>query len=252
VIAEESICNGDGALEVEPSLLPPSRRLLRRFAVPGLDSGYLRHLEERIQRDPRDLHAHVERVLLRESRREGAELFAALVDLFIALGPGGRALRSRLLRRAAPHLATEQRGFLETHLDSPLQADAPGAAVPGACLSRPVAGTTLIVRRRHATGTERIDAAALAREAMASGDESAAQALLEEALEIDPGLPEASLELLALYQRGNQRADFERTRAALLGRRLARPDLWERTAAYFAGQHDSRDAPVTEPSTTNE
>jgi hypothetical protein len=250
VIAEESIGNGDGAFEVEPSLLPPSRRLRRRFAVPGLDCGYLRHLEERIQRNPRDLHAHVERVLLRESRSDGVELFAALIDLFIALGPGGRALRSRLLNRAAPRLTSDQHTFLDAHLDTPLQADAPGAAVPGACLSRPVEGTTLIVRRRDAKSAERMDAAALAREALAAGDAAAAQALLEEALEIDPGLPEASLELLALYQRGNQRADFERTRAALLGRRLARPDLWERTAVYFATQHDLR--PVTEPSTTNE
>ena len=71
-----------GALDVEPSLLPPSPRLLRRFAVPGLARGYLRHLEERIERNPRDLHAHVERVLLRIGCRDGADVHAALVDLF--------------------------------------------------------------------------------------------------------------------------------------------------------------------------
>jgi hypothetical protein len=233
-----------GALDVEPSLLPPSSRLVRSFVVPGLDRGYLRHLEERIQRDPRDLHAHVERVLLRIAHRDRADIYAALVDLCVALGTCGRALRARLVAAAAAQLTPGQRAFLEAHLDAGLDASSAGAAVRGSCLAWPVAGTMQIVRRRRAASEpprgDALGPVALAREWIASGDDAAAQSLLEETLERDPGQAEVCLELLALYRRSGARADFERTRTALLGRRTARPEEWDRTAAWF----ESRSAPA--------
>jgi hypothetical protein len=223
-----------GALDVEPSLLPPSQRLQRRFEVPGMHRGYLRHLEERIRRDPRNLNAHVERVLLRIARHEGGEVHAAMVDLFVALGAGGRALRARMLDVAAPRLTQEQHAFLRAHLDSGLDAGADGAVVRGSRPSWPVAGTMQIVRRRDVGVAS--EPLSLARERIAAGDEAAAQSLLEEALERDPGQRDVGLELLALYRRRGHRADFERTRTALLGRRLASPEEWERTAAHFDAQ----------------
>ncbi len=228
-----------GALDVEPSLLPPSPRLLRRFAVPGLARGYLRHLEERIERNPRDLHAHVERVLLRIGCRDGADVHAALVDLFVALGTGGRALRVRLIGMAAAQLTAGQRAFLEAHLDAGLDAGSAGADVRGSRLSWPVAGTMQIVRRRGTAVSDAVGPLELAREQIASGDEAAAQSLLEEALERDPGRQDVCLELLELYRRRADRAGFERTRTALLGRRLACPEEWERTAASLESRRVS-------------
>lgn len=46
--------------------------------------------------------------------------FGALVDLFLALGDRGRALRRQLLEQAMPWLDPDDAHFLRTHLDTEL------------------------------------------------------------------------------------------------------------------------------------
>jgi hypothetical protein len=223
--------------EFEPSLLPPSMRLLRRFAAPGRERDYVAYLEERIRRDPRNLRAHVERVEQRAALGDAGALYAALVDLNIALGVHGRSLRGRLLTQFAGSLRSDERAFLESGLRSGIDAADPRAAVTGSLLSQQVAGTTRLVSRR---GVAAAGPGELAREACASGDEAAACLLLEEALEFDPGQRELAAELLALYRRSGRRADFERTRTRLLGQRVALADEWEGTDAWFREQDPGR------------
>ena len=50
-----------------------------------------RFLCARISRSPLDLHAHVQRINLLRGSNDAGLLFAALVDLFLALGNKGRS-----------------------------------------------------------------------------------------------------------------------------------------------------------------
>ena len=236
------VSDSASADDFEPSLLPPSTRLLRRFDVPGRERPYIAYLEERIRRDPRNLRAHVERVRQRVALGDAPGLLAALVDLFIALGPKGRELRGQLLRRCTPLLPELQHRWLAARLDSGLDAADPGGAVPGAYLSRQIAGTTRIV----VGGSGSVPTPGeLARQASAQGDDAAARELLEEALDFDPGQATLCAELLALYRRGNDRQAFERMRTRMLGRRLALPEEWERAAAWFRDRAAHADGAMT-------
>jgi len=231
---------GIASAEFEPGMLPPTTRLLRRFATMDHQHGYLAFLEKRIQRDPRNLRAHVERVQQRAALADADGLYAALIDLNLTLGVHGHGLRSQLLARFSDLLDPPQREFLEAHLVSGIDAEDPGATVAGVLLSRQIAGTTRIVTRR---GDAVASPGALAIEASTNGDAAMACELLEEALEFDPGRADLSAELLALCRRTGRRQDFERARTRLLGRRLALAAQWEQTAAWFRSQDAGHDEP---------
>lgn len=69
-----------------------------------------------------DLLSHVRRILLGKSLNDADETFAALVNLFIATGDKGEAIKQRLLGICAPLLSPLQRQFLEKHRDTGLDA----------------------------------------------------------------------------------------------------------------------------------
>ena len=83
----------------EPSLLPQSRRLRPKMATVEWDGDYIEHLLRRIERNPRDLRAHTQRVLMLASKDDRSATFGALADLFIALGRFGYELRYSLLQQ---------------------------------------------------------------------------------------------------------------------------------------------------------
>ncbi len=219
---------------IEASLLPPSRRLLREFPVAGMERPYLGYLERRIQRGPRDLEAHVRRILLLHKLEDADGVHGALTDLFLVLGPHGRRLRARLLALAAGQLTAEQRRFFAHHLESGLSANEAMAETPQSRLSKQVTGTTRIVTRANGGSEESsCDAVMLARESIGRGQIDVALDLLEGALETDPGDERVCRELLDLYQRRSLPARFLATRTALLGRRLGLPEAWQRLADEF-------------------
>lgn len=71
------------------------------------------YLARRIAARPKDLRSHTRRVLLSHSLGDAEEAFAALVDLSIATGAKGAALKRRLVRICAPLLTSAQRRLLE-------------------------------------------------------------------------------------------------------------------------------------------
>lgn len=112
----------------------------------GGDRAALRFLVRRVAARPGDLLSHVRRALLSCSLNDGEEAFAALVDLFIATGPHGRAVKQRLIGVCAPLCSPLQRQFLANHYITGLDATTP---VSSECtvLTRG-AGTGKAVRRR--------------------------------------------------------------------------------------------------------
>lgn len=230
---ETSVDEREEAISVEVSLLPPTRRLLRDFPVPGLEQPYLRHLEQRISRNPRDLLSHVRRLYLANALDDADAITGALTDLFLVLGRQGRSLRRRLLNLAGEHLTTEQFGFFVAHLEKGLDENEAIPEIPQSRLSKRVIGTTRIVSRSDNDASDSDDPIQLARDSIAGGHVDVAQAVLEGALESDPGNREVCEALLQLYSDRNLRGDFFRTYTALLGRRLACHDHWNKLAHRF-------------------
>jgi hypothetical protein len=97
-----------------------------------------------------------------------------------------------------------------------------------------VAGALPIVVLRRAPASPASVPLELARQAIAAGRDDAAQLLLEGALGEDPGDVQVCDTLLGLYRRRRARADLLKTRASLLGRRLALPERWQAVAAELA------------------
>lgn len=238
------------AEKVEVSLLPATTELVPSLPFAQLGEPYLRHLEQRILRHPRELVSHVRRILyLRQqgntdsiagtlgdapARVLADALAGALADLFIVLGNRGRSLRSRLLYMSRPQLTRDQRNFFEAHLDHGLSATEAMPMLSESRLSRQVGGTNRIV----VTSADE-DAFDLASEAMANGEDDVAQELLESLLDLDPGNPEVCSALLDIYERNDRKVDFLSTYARFLGCELGMPRRWSRMAEAFRKEDES-------------
>ncbi len=229
------------AQRIEASLLPSSGHLLMEFPVKGLETRYLGHLEQRIHRNPRDLTAHVRRILLWRAMRDSEGVYGAIVDLFLVLAYRGRPLRSRLLTYVRDALTAEQAQMLHDSLEDGLDPADVRISTARSCLSKHVTGTTGVVTGPQNATARGPDLLSIARDALSSGDDDTARSMLEGAVEADPGNEEACVELLSLYRRRNLGAAFRRTYTMALGRQLARPDLWRATAARFEKERQHSD-----------
>ncbi|MGF1547037.1 MAG: hypothetical protein ACFCUG_06900 [Thiotrichales bacterium] len=221
---------------VEPALLPVARELL---PDPEHIGSWVRHadlLERRICRNPRDLLSHAQRVSLHLARADAARCFHALVDLNIALGRQGRALRVNLLEQTLSLLPKDQFEWLLRRLDSGVAPDEVAPDMQGVLLSRSVAGVTAIVALDARDGAADTDQGTAIKQVWAwieQGRIDDARMLLERTLDDDPGDPIASMELLALYRRHDLGDAFTATYTRLSGRRLALPELWDKLSARF-------------------
>ena len=142
-------------------------------------------------------------------------------------------MRRRLLNRVGAQLTTSQFAFFVAHLEHGLDENEAIPEIPQSRLSKRVAGTTCIVTRSDTDAPESDDPVRLARDSIAGGHVDVAQAVLEGALESDPGNTEVCAELLDLYRDKGLRDSFFRTYTALLGRRLACRDRWDLLAREF-------------------
>ena len=230
---EESMEVSRDALAVEPSLLPESRRLLRDFPFPGLEHPYLCHLEQRIARNPRDLLSHVRRLYLANALGDTDAIAGALTDLFLVLGEEGQRLRERMLRLCQSNLEPEQLTFFRSHLEHGLDGNEAMPATPQSRLSKRLLGTTKIVTRAETDNSVKQNPVQLARDSIANGHHDVAQAVLEGALESDPGDRQVSEALLALYSNLDLRDSFTKTYTSMLGRHLASRELWDRLANSY-------------------
>ncbi len=221
--AEAADSTPDGE-HIEVSLLPPSRRLVRPLPAAGLVGPYLRHLEQRILRRPRDLEAHVRRILTIDALDEGEGIAGALADLYIVLGRQGHSLRSRMLRIVEPRLNPELRDFFRENLEPGLSPTDPMPSLPHSRLSKQVTGTTRIVASSDPE--------------LANGDDDVEERLLEGMLDADPGNPEVCDALLDLLERDDNAEHFFRIYTRFLGRRLGRAERWRRMAAGFRRARD--------------
>lgn len=215
----------DGGPGIEPAFGLAEERALRipeRWPRP-LAADFLAHL---VAREPANLRAHVQRVGLCLERRAAGDLYAALLDLFLALGPRGTPLRRRMLRAADQVLAPHHAAFLYVSLMGGLVATAPHPSARGSMLTRSVTGSLTAVTKRDGPAPARSAPLEEARTYITEGDVEAARLVLETALAADPGNADLAEELLGLYRATRDRAALARMRERL-GSRLPDATSWD-------------------------
>ncbi|MEQ1601094.1 MAG: tetratricopeptide repeat protein [Methylophilaceae bacterium] len=157
-------------------------------------------LAHRIARSPNDLRGHVQRIMLHQHLNQGDALFAALLDLFIALGHWGLALRKRLLQTSANLLNNTQYEFLNSRLDSGISNN---EIHPPALRSRLSQGSTgsfnFIIRSNNRHQSDLRPALEQALDFLNYGQLDQAQETLEQALIENPTDPAIARELADLY-----------------------------------------------------
>jgi hypothetical protein len=184
-----------------------------------------RHFSMQIARDPLDLEAHARRVLLASRPPLTDRAFGALVDLFLALGHRGRALRRQLLEQADPWLDPDDAHFLRAHLDTELPRGAQLPTQRWSVLDTAVLGSLNMVglqRREVAQETPFQQAMSL----LEYGDLTGARGMLEAALLEEPDNEEVNRELLAIYQHSRDDSGKAEMADKLVARHGALPSGW--------------------------
>lgn len=196
----------------------PDAQTLRRYMVPQL------------QRQPGNLRRHVQYILtLRDSAgADPQDLFAALLDLFIALGAGGLPLRRRMLAIARPLLAESDHDFLRRHLQSGLTAATPLPPGTRSALSKGVTGHTGFVRKLD-VGSKAQGFASQYEEALSLleyGEVEEAQGLFEQALRLQPDDERIAGELLGIYAHRNDAQSLAGMSQWFMDNSLPLPQCW--------------------------
>lgn len=200
------------------------------MAIHGHSSLLLRHVRDvdaalqclghRILLHPHDLRSHAQRILLLIRAQDGASLFGALVDLFIALEDKGLALKNRMFEFSRPLLSRTSQAFIERHLQTGIRACDPAIARLRSSLLRVGLCDTdkLILRHTSSGATHPVDRSPLeeARELLEYGQLDQAMETLENALLTNPDQQEISQELLEIYTRMGELDRLEAMREQLL------------------------------------
>ncbi len=175
----------------------------------GMDEKILDHLAHRIQRAPADLIAHLQRLKIYHQCDNGEGVYGALLDLFIALGEKGSALRLRLLRGVAARLTQSQLALFKVGMQRGLLATDVMPLSRYSRLSGAVSGSLNLSEAQ--TEVARVADTALideVRDLLNSGQIELAQKRLEQALQQSPQQAELSLELLMIYRHTQNRDAF--------------------------------------------
>jgi hypothetical protein len=177
-----------------------------------------------VARNPNNLLAHVQRVHLWVDTRHHDETWAALLDLFIALGPRGRALRERMLRAAEGVLPRDRLEFLFASLSRGLKGAPPHQPAPGSVLSDSrVDAPTDISPERLPPARDPLDEADTF---LAAGKIDAARDILEAALAYAPARADLAGALLDIYRYTYDLIGLREMRARL-GSELRSAGVWD-------------------------
>lgn len=174
-------------------------------------------LAQAVAAQPAALEWHLRRIHYCYGLRDGDELYAALLDLFIFLEGRGHALRRRLLTGARDLLRPEDFSTLERSLSEgrvPQETERPSS--PFSLLSEGLQGRLELVRPLSPTGSGAVrDALVEAREHIEFSQLEQARDVLEVALLRQPLREDLRQELLALYRATRDEESFVRMRENL-------------------------------------
>jgi hypothetical protein len=218
-------------LAVEP-VFPVS--LTRDLQFPqGFQTSLRDHFSHCVTREPRDLLSHVRRIILSNEHGDSSDAFAALVDLFIALGGKGLRLRRRMLELSKAKLQPQEYGRLRDALAAGLSA-ASLDFVPGALLCSGASRAMLLVEAgiKPKSAVER-DPLTEAREYMEYSQIDEARNILEQAVLRDPTRQELHRELLDIYRSTRDVGNFGRMFQKLDGEANPMREEWRELAEFL-------------------
>ena len=165
---------------------------------------YLAHC---LVRNPEDLFRHIQRIHLHVARKDPAQAYAGVIDLFIALGSKGRALRERMANEVATLLPESNREQIFALLSTGVAKAHRLGDIPGSVLGQPVRGILDMVQKVEAGVLSR-SAVEEAHSLIEDGLLAEARDILENALLADPRDELVAAELLQLYRATRDRQAY--------------------------------------------
>ncbi|MFO1414955.1 MAG: hypothetical protein U1F10_13795 [Burkholderiales bacterium] len=190
-------------------------------------------LAHAVAREPANLVAHVQRILLWLEERDDDQAFGALLDLFIELGTRGIDLRARMLTAGYGIIGDAHRQYLRGLLVTGAHRNLAHPPAPWSVLTHGLRGTLDAVAIDERTGGERYDAVARARDELFAGDVTAAQATLEREVALHPEHAQAGADLLAVYRHTHNLGRLRAVRDGA-GTALADRAAWDAAEAELA------------------
>jgi hypothetical protein len=190
------------------------------------------HLAHAIAATPTDLLRHTQRIFFYFDRNDSDGLFAALLDLFIALGNSGSPLRERLLIGSRTHLLDEHFAVLSSWLEEGIpceEKDLPPHAK--SILSRGITGVRELVKVSDDSLDSTRDPLVEAREHMEYFQINEARGLLEAAIFENPEREELHTELVQLYQATRDAPRLQAMREKLTQLLPKLPECWSITSS---------------------
>lgn len=202
------------------------RLFLRELTSPQAGVIYLGH---RILENPSDLKSHVQRILLLLEQEAGPELQGALIDLYIALGDKGTAIKERMIEQATPHLSRTAAVLFRQRLLTGFKPwENSISRVRASLLSLGYSGVHDLVRRRASGAASGYsDALAEARSCLEYGQVEEAREVLEQALRLEPENAEVAGELLLIYRHTRDEERLAAMRNYLQETLPRLPDGWD-------------------------
>lgn len=204
---------GHSISDVHFSIAGDRGLVLKRLDDPGSGARYLGY---RIVDKPTDLRAHVQRILLYLGLNDEPGVRGSLIDLFIALGDKGAALKQRMLDFAVPALSRTAVAFLRKNIDKGFQPwDNAIASTRTSLLSLGYIGVRQLVlpNQKPETTVSAEHPLAQANSQLEYGQLENAVATLEEALRNDPTDKDVADLLDELYQHLRKQAPGHRSSA---------------------------------------
>ncbi len=195
--------------------------------------GILEHMSYKIRRSPLDLTNHTQKIRMLFEMGVPDRLYAAVLDLFLALKTNGRNLRYRMLAGAKSKLKDEHYRSLISILESE-NPDLEGLpTTPFSMLSAGVEGATTLVHTLDESGEKGRDPLTEAREYIEYSQIDEARCILESAILKNPGWEELHSELLEIYRSTRDVENFKNIMNRIAFIPKPSVDVWKQTAAFF-------------------
>ncbi|MBP1149220.1 MULTISPECIES: type IV pilus assembly protein FimV [Methylocaldum] len=204
----------------------------------GTENDVADYLAHSVSAVPDNLLRHTQRVLHHYHQNDRDGLYAALLDLFIALEHRGPSLRKRLLTGARDRLRKDCYARLDRWLEcgnTPDWAELPPAGQ--SVLAPGVIGSLNLVQVSIDASDEERDPLVEAREHIEYSQIDQARAVLEGALFRLPERTDLLEELLLLYRATGDLDNFLHTREKLRAIMDPLPAIWDECERYLRKEH---------------
>ncbi|CAA6821539.1 MAG: Unknown protein [uncultured Thiotrichaceae bacterium] len=196
----------------------------------SVDSGLeiWRLLSHQIRRNPYDLRAHTQRILLTQHEGLQDRTSGSLLDLFLALGNSGLMLRTRMLDICRDQLDEETVDLFDTWLQEGAE-DQAGGWMSGSMLSTGeiARGSKLLKQQRSVVESQYTDVLAEIQDHIEYGQIDLAQTLLESEILEGRATAELEQELLAVYQHTRNSSQLEAMSNALIDAGVELSETWQ-------------------------